>query len=130
MTFRQLYESAVKQVCEDPAETADYEDRAGYIFGTFCTRAMYLDRRYRAAHNLGAAGEVPLVCADLDGEFPFCDVFAPCAVLYLAPVLVMDENEEMSMRLFEQYADSISTIQKDLPCQRESIASHYDVTKG
>ena len=134
MLYRDLIQSAIAIVCENAVVSfgnEDYHARAPYLLAAFVTQYAKLDGDYRKANGMeNKVISTDAAAIEVDDEFPLCDVFAPAAIYHLAAGLVIDENEEMSMRLFEQYADSISTIQKDLPCQRESITSHYDVTKG
>ena len=125
MTFREIYESAVHLICEDPADSFDYEERSGYLLASFCTQAHGADKRYRTANGLGAAGEIPEVCADLNADFPLSPIFAPCAVFYVAALLALDENEELSDKLFARYSDGMSDILSALPCRQEPIADRY-----
>ena len=127
MTYRELFQSALAQVCEsgDEGDISDYEERAGYILASFCTRCASADKKYRAAHGIQGGNEVYAACVALDGEFPLCDVFTAAASHYLAAMLTIDENEEMSERFFALYSDAISALMGDLPASNERITDRY-----
>lgn len=103
----------------------DYEDRAGYILATFCADCAKADQRYRAAHAQQAATPSISAYVELSSAFALCDVFAPTATYYLAAVLVMDENEEMSEKFFALYSDSLSKILSDLPMVTNATKDCY-----
>lgn len=127
MTYRELFEAAVRAVAENGAEanTEDYEERATYLLATFTYECCTLDALYRAANELGSSEPPSTVCVPLDDDFTLSDVFAPAAVYYLCAMLVLDENERMSERFFDLYSDSLSTLRASLPAKKESIKDCY-----
>ena len=127
MTYQELYDSALRIVSESDQNLVneDYEERAGYILATFCNTCSAIDAKYRIANKLPAITYSPLSVVDLSDTFPLKELFAPAAVYYLGAMLVSDENESLSDRLFGLYADAIASIQGDLPCRSESIVNCY-----
>lgn len=126
MTNRELLTSAVALVCEDTATVPDdYEDRAPYLLASFYTHCTSLDAKYRQANGLSATTYKEYAALSLDEKFPLSPVLAPCAVYYLAAMLVLDENEVLSDKLFALYVNTVSELQASLPMTRESIAEVY-----
>ncbi|MBQ8431390.1 MAG: hypothetical protein IJX28_00750 [Clostridia bacterium] len=127
MTCRELYEAALRLVCENAenGDVSDYEDRAGYILATAVTQCAPLDALYRKATG-GSAVPLPMgVYLDLDADFPLSDIFSAAVLHYLCAMLVLDENEAMSDAFFEKYTDAIALIQSSLPFVGESITDRY-----
>ena len=127
MTYRELYDSALRIVSETERDftNEDYEERAGYILAAFCNECSSIDKKYRAAHNLTEARFAPKTVVSLSDSFPLNEILAPSAVYYLGAMLVSDENESLSDRLFELYTDAISTIEAELPCLNQKIVNRY-----
>ncbi len=105
----------------------DYEDRAGYILATFCADCIKADQRYRLTHSESSVAPTVLTYVNLTSDFALCDVFAPAAVYYLAAMLIMDEDEEMSEKFFALYSDSLSEILSDLPMVSTAIKDRYNL---
>ena len=95
---------------ETDKNTLDYEDRASYILATFCAESSMIDNRYRVENGAGPKAPFSKLYIDLDHTFPLSDVLLPAAQFYLAAMLVIDENEELSDRYFAKYTDVISSI--------------------
>ena len=127
MTYRNLFDSAVAQIAEQVGDygVSDYEERAGYILASFCTRTADADKRYRAANGHPAVTHPELAYVELEDIFPLHAVFAPVAAYYLAANLTADENESMSDRFFALYSDAISSILTGLPCSISPITDRY-----
>ncbi|MBQ9131888.1 MAG: hypothetical protein IJX62_05410 [Clostridia bacterium] len=131
MTYRELFDAAVRMVDENAADgdTEDYEERAGYLLATACSQCAPQDEVYRKAHGLGQSTTQDVgLYVTLDGEFPLSPIFAPAVACYLAAMLVLDENEEMSDTLFSHYANALAAIRGGLPVTAEKIADHYEGT--
>ena len=79
----------------------------------------------RASVGTSAKGAPETVCVPLDGEFGLSDAFAPAAIYYLAAMLVLDENEEMSESFLARYSDQLATLRASLPMGKEHIRDHY-----
>ena len=128
MTCRELYEAALRLVCEnaDHGDVSDYEDRAGYILATAVTQCAPLDVAYRKANGLPTSTPFAGVWIDLEEDFPLCDIFSPAVLHYLCAMLVLDENESMSDTFFEKYTDAIAAIQASCPMAREAITDCYN----
>ena len=127
MTYRELYLAALRMVCESESEgdTADYEDRAGYLLATFCAEHSASDNRYRKEKGQGAQPPFTKAFVELSERFPLSPVFAPIAQYYLAAMLCMDENEEMSDRYFGRYTEALAALLKDLPSTAAPIRDRY-----
>ena len=127
MTNREIFFSAMRFIGEPPSaiENADYEDRAPYLIAAFCSEAAQTASAYCEANGITVDTEVDLVFLDLDLPFPYADRFAMAAALYLAAMLVIDENIELSDKLFDRYCYAMATIQSEIPSQIEKIAQKY-----
>ena len=86
----------------------------------------------RHFHNETSYTEIPAWWSEmmakgmpLDGEFGLSDAFAPAAIYYLAAMLVLDENEEMSESFLARYSDQLATLRASLPMGKEHIRDHY-----
>ena len=110
MTCKKIYDAALRLLNEREQNAADYEDRAGYILATFCTQASPIDNRYRAEQGDGPKAPFSKLYLELDNTFPLSDILLPAAQFYLAAMLVIDENEELSDRYFAKYTDAMSSI--------------------
>lgn len=126
MTCREIYTVALEMVDEAlDNDNDDYEERAPYLLASFCSACRALDARYREANGLDAASDFSDTCLSLDGEFPLHRAFSAPAAAYLAAMLVVDENEDMSDRFCALYSDRLAQIQAELPCKTESIQNRY-----
>jgi hypothetical protein len=127
VTYRELYDAAVRAVAEGGAEsnTEDYEERAQYLLATFCFECAGLDALWCAANGTSSKGAPETVCVSLDSPFGLSDAFAPAAIYYLAAMLVLDENEEMSESFLARYSDQLATLRASLPMGKERIRDHY-----
>ena len=130
MTARELLKAAISMVCLSPSDsegTEDYAERAPYLLASFLNRCAPLDRLYRRANALGTATAFDGVAFSLDDVFPLSAVFATAATYYLAAMLVLDENEEMSDRFFAMYADELTSIRTSLPAAVEPILNKHKI---
>jgi hypothetical protein len=110
MTCKSIYDAALRLLNETDKNALDYEDRAGYILATFCTECSGLDNRYRVQNGEGPKSPFAKLYLELDSTFPLSNVLLPAAQFYLAAMLVIDENEELSDRYFAKYTDAVSSI--------------------
>ena len=111
-TNRQIYQSALGLIGElnDPMPCDDYEERAPYILASFCSLACEIDERLRIIDSLDAQPSFSHVCLSLDASFPLCDRLCPAAALFLAAMLVIGENDELSDSLYDKYCDAIARV--------------------
>lgn len=112
-----LYDAALRMIAEigGGGSADDYAERAPYLLAAFCCENGAADVDYREAHGLGAQGDFSRVFLELGEEFPLCERFAYPAECYLASMLLMDENEALSDKLYDRYCDSISALYGELP---------------
>lgn len=121
-----IYEAALAMINEPGAGGADdYAERAPYLLAAFCGEAGGIDAAYRRAKGLPAQSAFDAVVIDFDEEFPLANRFAGAAALYLAAMLVIDENEELSDKLYGRYCDRMSCICTEVPGALESITDIY-----
>ncbi len=128
MTAQEILDTALRLIAENPTETQefdDYIDRAPYLLATCVRECARLDELYRRGHALTARVGSVGATLPLTAEFPLSPVFEAPAVYYLSAMLVLDENEEMSDRFFDLYADSLASIRASLPALPEAIARCY-----
>ncbi|MBO5269537.1 MAG: hypothetical protein J6B77_02040 [Clostridia bacterium] len=128
MKNRDIFSLALALLAErgDEVENGDYVERAGYLISAFCTEVLAVNRR--VAETLGASypSEVP-VYLSLDDPFPLCECLSAAAGAYLAAMLVLEEDAELSDKLFMRYCDMIATLSAGLPMQSEPIVNKYGV---
>ena len=132
MIYQEIYDGAVQLVNEDSEQNdpADYNRRAGYILATFSTIAAPLDVVYRKNHSLAPLLEKSFSYVNFERNFPLSDVFIPAAIYYLAAMLVIDENEAMSDKLFDLYVNEMATIQAEKPIAvTEKTADRYGLLR-
>ena len=127
MKNRDIYKSALhilsQPVSED--ENEDFEERAPFLISSFCFDALEIDSILRKILGIEPLGEFNRVFLPLDEDFPLVNKLAPLAAKYLAAMLVIDENSELSDKLYEQYCDGISRLRSEIPCVIESIKNKY-----
>jgi len=125
---REIYDAALRVLAEKCVDGAndDYEERAPYLIANFCCESSRTDTAYRKAHSLGAAKKVSSVFLDLDTEFPCCERFTTAAIMYLAAMLIIDENTELSDKFFDMYSDAMSEICMEIPAVVERIIDRYE----
>ena len=126
MTCNEIYTVALGMVCESAQNNnTDYEERAPYLLAAFCSSCRALDTQYRHANGLDDAPDFSDSYIALEADFPLHRVFSSPAAAYLAAMLTVDENEEMSDRFCALYSDCLAQIQASLPCKVESIKNRY-----
>jgi len=127
LTNQEIYTGALQLISEQPnaEENADYRERASYLIATFCTECARLDEAWRETHGLKSASPDYPICVDMAGEFSCCDRFVPAACTYVASMLVLDENEGLSDRLYDRYSDLMATVCSEIPAPIEKIVEKY-----
>lgn len=112
MTVQDIYDASLAILAENTSEGAndDYAERAPFIIASFCTQNAELDKATRRMAGEGNQLDFGATYIDLEDEFPLLDRFSPAAALYLASMLVMDDFEEISDRLYARYCDAISSL--------------------
>ncbi len=127
MKNRDIYDAALKILAAsaEPCDSSDYEERAPYLIAAFCCETGDIDEAYRKANELDPPQKNDPVFLPLGDDFPCCDRFTHAAVLYLASMLIIDENAELSDKLFDKYCDSLSAIASSIPAVTESIIDRY-----
>ena len=127
MKNRVIYENALRALSQRASDfgNEDFEERAPYIIASFCNEAGEIDSLLRASLGRPAIELYEGVWLSLDEDFPLLDRFASVAVQYLAAMLVIDEDSELSDRLYELYCDGISRIRASLPASLEAISERY-----
>ena len=116
MINREIYTLALhllaqNQISED---TADFEERAPYLLAACCIEAQALDSALRKSLGQTASYGFTGVYLSLEDPFPLHQRFASLAGFYLAAMLIVDEDSELSDKLYAHYCDGMSTIQATL----------------
>ena len=116
MTNRNVYDFALHalalhRVGED---TADLEERAPYLLAACCSEAQELDNALRQSLGQPLPSGVVGVYLDLDATFPLSQSFATLAGYYLAAMLIVEEDPELSDKLYAHYCDGMAAIQTRL----------------
>ena len=110
----------------DSVTVADLRARAPYILAAFCGEARVIDKRYREAFSLGTQPMFDRTHLDLSKAFPLCDRLAPTAAMYVASLLIADENPELSAIFSERCRDSLSSVYCEIPATIQSIKNVYN----
>lgn len=127
MKNRTIYENALRLLAQRVSSSynEDLEERAPYLIASFCNEAMDIDAHIRKALGLEEIADFDKVWLSFDDDFPLLDRFASVAAQYLASMLVIDEDGELSDKLYELYCDGISLIKDEIPSALESIVDRY-----
>ncbi len=127
MKNKEIYNSALRLLASggEPQENADYEERAPYILASFCNEMLELDKAIRTFLELKPSSLTPTVWLDLEADFPLLDRFFSLAAKHLAAMLIIDEDGELSDKLYNMYCEGIALITKELPARLESIINKY-----
>ena len=127
MTVLEILSSASALICENiGSETAaDYSERTPYIMASFCTQCKGVDTKYRKAMGLAPITNYGKATMPLDHIFPLVPDLIPAATYYLAAMLVLDENEALSDKLYDLYVDEVATLSASLPLTCEKIVNKY-----
>lgn len=116
-----LHALAQHQISED---ASDFEERAPYLLAAVCTEAQALDTAWRRAMGQSSAPAIGGVRLELGAEFPLSAPFAPTAGFYLAAMLILDEDVELSDKLYDRYCDGMASITSQL--ETRSAGSESD----
>ena len=127
MKCKDIFKSALRLLNEKGAEDelGDFVERAPYILSAMFSASARLDKAYRAAFGLGEQEAFSPTYAELDSTFPLCDRFASAAAFYLASLLIVDENDDLSDNFFDKYCDSMASISSEIPAEAEKIRNVY-----
>ncbi|MBP3369288.1 MAG: hypothetical protein J6L85_00920 [Clostridia bacterium] len=119
----EIYNASLSYIGDlgDPQGSTDYEARAPYILASFCNTAKNLDKELRKAKGLDPAPAFSPVYISIMESFPLCDELIVPAAFYLASMLVIESDPELSSDLYDRYCDSIATI----AASNEAIAEKY-----
>ena len=127
MQNQELFEHALRILSqsEELGGIEDYEERAPFRIASFCTQAASLDHRLRESLSLPPVKIFHSAYLELDEEFPLLDRLIPLACLYLAAMLVLEENESLSDKLYDRYSEGMSAVWNEIPAVLESIRNEY-----
>lgn len=127
MKIKSIFESALSLIGEsiDGENAEDYTERAQYLAASFCCDVAEVDREYRETHGLPEQKQYDEVMLTLDSDFPLANRFAKACAHYIAAMLIVDENEFLSDKLFDKYCDSLATAVLEIPGQRKKISELY-----
>jgi len=127
MTNRDIYSSALVHLGTLASNTVceDYEERAPYIIANFCNMSKAIDEKIRKNDGIESAPSFSGVYMFLEANFPLCEKMIAPAVFYLAAMLVIDEDPELSDKLYERYCDLMCEISMSLTYQNGKITQKY-----
>ena len=131
MLCEQIYYSALALLGEslNVNDNIDYEERAPYLFAAFCTEAQETDKAWRSALGLESQSTWNPTYISLDDLFPLSDRFASAAAFYVAAMLVVDSDEELSDKLYDRFCDAMSTIDSNIPRPSDAEDTAPDTDK-
>ena len=129
MKNRDVYDLSLALLADggDRLENGDYEERAGYLLAAFASDTEIVDRRLRASRGDESADyetEIPIFLA-LEEDFPLDRSFVTAAGHYLASMLILEEDPELSEVLFDRYCTLLREICDDIPMKSCPIADRY-----
>ena len=129
MICRDIYKLSLNLLAQDADNSAnlDFENRAPYLLALFCMETQELDRHLREQMGVEEGEELSRLYLNLSDTFPLLDSLLPAAALYLAAMLVIDEDEELYEKIYEQYCDVISKLQSGFSFELESIEDLYSL---
>lgn len=127
MICREIYDSALHLISQTDtrSDIRDYDERFPYLIATFCGENEWLDDAYRMANGKDLRGDYCALSLEFSDTFPLSDVFASSAAYYVAAMLIVDENDALSDRLFDRYCSKMSTIADHLPAKNGKIKDVY-----
>ena len=127
MINREVYElsMSILGLGTKATDNADFYSRAPYLLALFCIESFELDAHLRRQLGIEPIDEIEQLRLDMNEDFPLLDSLIPPATLYLAAMLVLDEDEALYEKLYEHYCDRISALQSGLPFELESIENCY-----
>ena len=126
MVCQKIYHAALRLICEsEDNSNLDYDERAPYLLGSFYTEQIPLQKKLNEAKGLEPVEYEPALEINIGYPFPLSDEFIAPATYYLAAMLVIDENEELSDRLFDRYIDGVASIAASLPASLHPIKDCY-----
>ena len=127
MTVKDIYDSALRLLSEStsPEDNNDYEERAPYLVAIFCSEESSTDAALRRLYGQAQVQYSDSVYMGLEESFPMLPALAPAAAYYLAAMLVIDDDTELSDKLYEKYCDSMSKLCESIPAVSERICDRY-----
>ena len=130
MLCSQIYKKALRLIGEiepDDARTEDYLERAPYILATAVSELRMLDSYYRKAFDLGEQelSTEHELCLPLSEKFPLCGRFVGAVSAYLASILLIDEDSELSDKLYDRFCVAVTAITEEIPAERQKILDMY-----
>ena len=131
MIYGEIYDSALQLIGEqtDSPAAADYEMRAGYILANLTTILAPLDAQYLESNGLSSSAPAVRPYVELSKFFPLSTALAPASTFYLASMLVLEENEEMSQRLYALYAEEVARLRATFLCKSGGTVDRYRLLK-
>ena len=127
MKCAEIFKKALRLLNEKGGadENDDYAERAPYILSTMFSEAARLDRDYRAANGDKGQPSFSPIYTELESESPLSDRFTGATAFYLASMLIVDENDELSDTFYDKYCDSMASISSELVGKAEKIKNVY-----
>ena len=122
MINREIYAFALHALAQHQisSETADFEERAPYLLAACCTEAQALDTAWRRSLGQTSAPSISGVSLSLQADFPLSQPFVPLAGFYLAAMLIIDENADLSDKFYERWCDGMASIQAQIEARTEA----------
>lgn len=125
VTNRDIYNNSLALIGESLSGeyVDDYEERAPYLIASVAYQTLTLDKKIRTVDGLDAAESFSPVYLSLDLDFPLCERLAFPAALYVASLLVIDEDPDLSDTLYDKYCDSVSSLDAAYTVSADSSGS-------
>ncbi len=127
VTVRDIYRQALAILGEAPDPDGEHEfaERASYLAAIFCSNTAEIDRDLRESHGYAPQPAFSEIYLELEDDFPLCRCFLSSAAYFVASMLILDENESLSDRLYEKHFDALSHAVSEIPYKKGKTANSY-----
>lgn len=127
MKCKDIYRNALAILAESmtQGDNEDFEERAPYLLANFCTELFDRDSAIRRFLGEETGTELESAHLPLESDFPLLSRFAPAAAIYLAAMLIADDDQEFHEKLYERYCDTISSVCENISSISEKILNRY-----
>ena len=127
MKIKEIFDSTMGILSKNDitVSESDFKERAPFIIAMFCCNTAAVDRDLRESHGFPTQKHFNEVFLDMEEDFPLDSRFSTPAAYYLAAMLIMDEKENVSDRLFDLFSNNISEVIKEIPSRKHKIINVY-----
>ncbi len=109
---QEIYNNALALIAQDinGKDIDDLEDRAPYLIASFCCSAKNIDKSIRKDEGLDEQKNFSSVYLSLNEDFPLCSTLSSPAALYVAAMLMIDEDPDLSDSIYDKYCNAMAPL--------------------